>query len=321
MDKSWNQLVDRCKLFYDAPDGLYKELLKEGEIELSSKCNLFYQNFSFHFGRDVAQHNAITLPDTFKSVISVWFNGDKLHYKDKSGFDFTKSTDSSDYSMMVGTGTPQYYFIANNQIVLDKCVDSNGSDTLDVFFKANLTNQPHNKSMLFAYADNSLTNDQLFLGTSLGIELVGADFSWYSATTGLHNIELSSYGGIGSSATDINLNNVYDMNQNIEKHSGLGDSSLKHIKLGSMYTVTTELPDPTNERILLMGTLNNYSNYAPMIDSSYHIALCDYALYVASARKEPSLSDKHRMIWEQGIQEILNDNLDRSLSHTIKEVI
>ena len=37
MDKSWDQLSDRCNLFFKSPDGLYIELLKEAE------CELFYK--------------------------------------------------------------------------------------------------------------------------------------------------------------------------------------------------------------------------------------------------------------------------------------
>ena len=33
MDKSWNQLSDRCNLFYTAPSGLFKELLNDESIK------------------------------------------------------------------------------------------------------------------------------------------------------------------------------------------------------------------------------------------------------------------------------------------------
>ena len=36
----WDKLVDRCLLFTDAPGGLLKELLKEGEEELANRLEL-----------------------------------------------------------------------------------------------------------------------------------------------------------------------------------------------------------------------------------------------------------------------------------------
>ena len=37
----WNKLVDRCLLFTDAPGGLLKELLKEAEIDLANKLEIY----------------------------------------------------------------------------------------------------------------------------------------------------------------------------------------------------------------------------------------------------------------------------------------
>ena len=47
MEKSWSQLADRCSLFFDAPDGLYKELLKEAEQELANKCSLYTKHYTY----------------------------------------------------------------------------------------------------------------------------------------------------------------------------------------------------------------------------------------------------------------------------------
>ena len=105
MDKSWNQLSDRCNLFYTAPSGLYKELLKEAEVELANRCSLYKLSMSYNFA-DLQQtarpQNSVMLPPSYKSMISVWVNGDEIPYREKHQWTFNKGTNG----MPVQIGTP-----------------------------------------------------------------------------------------------------------------------------------------------------------------------------------------------------------------------
>jgi hypothetical protein len=78
---------------------------------------------------------------------------------------------------------------------------------------------------------------------------------------------------------------------------------------------------PANSYYVRTGIIKDYRIVGPVIDNDYHLSLCDYAIYVASAKKIPELSVKHQQIWELGMKDILQDSLDKELNHTIKEVI
>ena len=67
--------------------------------------------------------------------------------------------------------------------------------------------------------------------------------------------------------------------------------------------------------------LHDYRAVGPVIDSSYQTALCDYAIMVATAKKDPVISDKHRVIWEKLIDEITEQDLDKDLKFYIEEGI
>ena len=73
------------------------------------------------------------------------------------------------------------------------------------------------------------------------------------------------------------------------------------------------------------GTVEGYQDTAtdpsPIIADNYHKDLCDYAIYVASAKLNPELSDKHFLLWNNNIQNIINEDADRELIHTIKREI
>lgn len=60
---------------------------------------------------------------------------------------------------------------------------------------------------------------------------------------------------------------------------------------------------------------------SPIIPDMYHRDLCDYAIAIASAKKLPDLHAKHWGLWINNLLEITNEDSDRELVHTIKEII
>jgi hypothetical protein len=77
----------------------------------------------------------------------------------------------------------------------------------------------------------------------------------------------------------------------------------------------------SNAYYVRTGIIKNYRTKGPVIENDYHIALCDYAIYIATALTDPSVSEKHLMLWEKTIMEITNENIDKELPIGMKEEI
>ena len=90
MEKSWNKLADRCELYADVGRSVFTELLKEGEEVLAQEVNLYEQTYTLGInpgfdaeadlvGRmQMPRGNVITLPDSYKSMICVWVDGNQV---------------------------------------------------------------------------------------------------------------------------------------------------------------------------------------------------------------------------------------------------
>ena len=78
-------------------------------------------------------------------------------------------------------------------------------------------------------------------------------------------------------------------------------------------------------RLSYYGTVDNVQDGSttpePIIPQIYHRDLCDYAIAIASAKNRPDMHDKHLMIWNSRIQELVNEDADRELVNRIKEDI
>jgi hypothetical protein len=57
------------------------------------------------------------------------------------------------------------------------------------------------------------------------------------------------------------------------------------------------------------------------IPEKYGNDLCNYAVAIASAKLNPGMHDKHWMLWKTSIDEIINQDADRELIHTIKREV
>ena len=78
-------------------------------------------------------------------------------------------------------------------------------------------------------------------------------------------------------------------------------------------------------RLSYYGTVDGVQDVAtdpsPIIPTMYHRDLCNYAIAVASAKDNPAFYDKYWMLWQSSIDEIINQDADRELIHTIKREI
>ena len=318
MEKSWSQLANRCSLFFDAPDGLYKELLKEAEQELANKCSLYTKHYTYKF--TASEHsNALKLPNDYKSMIGVWVDGDLIKRVEKTQWDFNKGTHTEYPVMTVGTGTPEFYDLTNGFLNLDKTPSA--STTVDVYYKATLStpassNGGISKPALILPLD--IANGYTYINTSLGAELNGSTvvIEDNGDRNELRDIVFQTV--IDSYPTPSQLND-YNNQSNNYFQGKYGNQSWMYYKTGH-HTHQWDTHPPT-ELHIQQGWIENYSNYAPIIEGDYHLALCDYALYIATAKTNPELSMKHQQIWENRIRETLNDNLDKELPIGIKEEI
>jgi hypothetical protein len=110
---TWNELSDRCRLYIDADEGMLIALLKEAELEMTRKANIWERDVAY-----VANGtNIYGLPSDFKAPIHIMHDGDKLIpiLEDSVNYD-------SDGSFQ--TGTPLGYFVRNNNLMLDYKVAS-----------------------------------------------------------------------------------------------------------------------------------------------------------------------------------------------------
>tara|TARA_R110002020_G_scaffold288669_2_gene504142 strand:- start:15402 stop:16367 length:966 start_codon:yes stop_codon:yes gene_type:complete len=321
MEKSWSQLADRCSLFFDAPDGLYKELLREAEQELANKCSLYTKHYTYKIGT-AEDSNALQLPNDYKSMIGVWVDGDLIKRVEKTQWDFNKGTLDAYPVMTVGTGTPEFYDLTNGFLVLDKTPSA--STTVDVYYKATLSTPA--VSTIGGISKPALilpvSTGKVYINTSLGAELNGTNVVYEDNGDFNRNDDIvytiSSSGGFPSSyPSPSQLTDFEHQVANNIKGRTSGNQSWAYY-VGSDDTWTTE---PITEAHIQQGWIENYSSIAPVIEGDYHLALCDYALYIASAKTQPDLSMKHQQIWEKRIRETLNDNLDKELPIGMKEEI
>ena len=71
----------------------------------------------------------------------------------------------------------------------------------------------------------------------------------------------------------------------------------------------------------LDGAQDTSPDPSPVIPDMYHRDLCNYAIAVASAKDNPQFHDKYWMLWQTSLNEIINQDADRELIHTIKREV
>ena len=85
------------------------------------------------------------------------------------------------------------------------------------------------------------------------------------------------------------------------------------------------LPSSGTIKISYYGTVDGAqdpsADPSPVVPLAYHRDLCNYAIAIAAAKDNPGLHDKHWMLWNESIREIVNQDADRELIHTIKREV
>jgi hypothetical protein len=105
---TFNKLADRCLLFIDERKQMLIQLLKEAELEMTRKCNMYEDTRRF----TCSGAESYGLPSNYKQILFIQYNGDKLHPIGEGEVPYNSSGD-------VQTGTPSGYFIRNNGIHLN----------------------------------------------------------------------------------------------------------------------------------------------------------------------------------------------------------
>jgi len=304
MEKSWNQLAERCNLFYTAPDGLYIELLKEAEEILAERCSLLKEKFTY-FPNSNEKQNAYRLPMNYKQMLGVWVNGNLIEHKDKTEWSFNKGTTTSSISdqlpvMTVNKGVPNYYCVINDMLTLDKIPSADV--TIDIYYTASIDPQGYRSVLLQAPYNN-----QVRINTSLTNELIGKNAYYYTDSYSINAIAMTGIGGDGS-----------EYQSSSQKTTALENEG--YWRVFNSTGTWVESVDSLNDKVF-NGWVNNWRDVAPIIEGDYHLSLCDYAIYVASAKKNPELSMTRLQMWEKTIFDTVNDNVDRDLQFSIKEEI
>ena len=160
--ETWDKLVDRCLLFTDAPGGLLKELLKEGEMELSNRLEIYDSLYNLvvpsttdglgirsHYNSstmNVVENNYHKLPFDYLKDISVSHEGRTL--RKMSEDEIARKQNGKSYS-----GTPTAYGISGDFIVFD--TSPSAGDSFIIHYKAMMTDLTNNKVLTMTYYKSS----------------------------------------------------------------------------------------------------------------------------------------------------------------------
>lgn len=69
------------------------------------------------------------------------------------------------------------------------------------------------------------------------------------------------------------------------------------------------------------GVQDAAADPSPVVPLMYHRDLCDYAIAIAASKDNPQLHSKHWGLWQSNLNEIINQDADRELVHTIKREV
>ena len=105
---TWSELADRCELFVDERRQMIIALLKEAELEMTRKCNMYEDTREFTADGSASYG----LPTNYKQIIYLSYKGEKLQSTTEDQISYDSNGD-------VQTGSPTGYFIRNNGFYLD----------------------------------------------------------------------------------------------------------------------------------------------------------------------------------------------------------
>jgi hypothetical protein len=315
---TWDKLVDRCLLFTDAPGGLLKELLKEAEIEISNKLELYDALYTIivpntisglgivsnETSLDKYDRNYAVLPQGYIRDVSVMHQGAKLRKISEEEIYRSSNTNKVD------GGTPTAYAISGDFIIFNRAPSS--ADRFLLHYKASLTERTNDK-VLGVLGYNSVAT-KIDLATELTSELENKNILWESlerTLTGYNSADsvLSSVPG----APDKGYINNGIVSGNLIQYKS--NYTLNSALTGSVSTNGTKAPNGS------MCVVKDYRSIAPVIPNRFHTSLCDYAVALANAKSSPELYNNYWTKWTLNMENYMNQSLDRDLIHSIKEEI
>ena len=106
---TFDKLKDRVLLFVEERPQMIVELLKEAELEMTRKCNMYEDTREYSCDGSTSYG----LPSNYKQVIFLQYEGVKLQpiSEDEIGYEADGT---------VGSGSPRGYFIRNNAFHVDQ---------------------------------------------------------------------------------------------------------------------------------------------------------------------------------------------------------
>lgn len=105
---TFDKLADRCLLFIDERKQMIIELLKEAELEMTRKVNIYEDTRNYVCSGE----SSYGLPSNFKQTILLQHDGEKLFPTSESEVAFNTDND-------VDSGIPTTFYLRNNSIFLD----------------------------------------------------------------------------------------------------------------------------------------------------------------------------------------------------------
>lgn len=315
----WDKLVDRCLLFTDAPGGLLKELLKEAEIEISNKLELYDALYTIIVPNTISglgivsnetssseyDSNYAVLPQGYIRDVSVMHQGAKL--RKISEEEIYRSSNNN----KVDGGTPTAYAISGDFIIFNRAPSE--TDRFLLHYKASLTERTNDK-VLGVLGYSTGLSSKIDLATELTSELVGKNILWESTerTLNAYNAADSALSSIPGAPDKGYINNTVESSSHLQYKSNY---TLNSALAGSVSTNGTKAPNGS------MCVLKDYRSIAPVIPSRFHTSLCDYAAALANAKSSPELYNNYWTKWTLNMENYMNQALDRDLIHSIKEEI
>ena len=315
---TWDKLVDRCLLFTDAPGGLLKELLKEAEIEISNKLELYDALYTIIVPNTISglgivsnetslteyDRNYAVLPQGYIRDVSVMHQGAKLRKISEEEIYRSSNTNN------VNGGTPTAYAISGDFIIFNRAPSS--TDRFLLHYKASLTERTNDKVLgVLGYINSGPHID---LATELTDELLTKTILWESSERTLNAI-------VADTSTNTSLAGAPDKGY---INNGIESGNLLQYK--SRYTLNTTLAasistNGTKAANRSMCVVKDYRSIAPVIPNRFHTSLCDYAVALANAKSSPELYNNYWTKWTLNMDNYMNQALDRDLIHSIKEEI
>ena len=314
----WDKLVDRCLLFTDAPGGLLKELLKEAEVELSDKLELYeslylitvpYTDYGLGVNSDdnIKEHNYTKLPSNYLKDIGVTHKGTRLRKMTED--EIHRKTSGQSYS-----GTPTAYSISGDYIVFNSTPTS--GDNFVLHYKARMTSQTRDKVLTLQYYHHP--GPYVYLDTDLGDALDGRKLAFENQNKSLSAGYVS---GLSQPAGLPDTNNTNKILSDPAFEAGAPSATGSRYTIGAFAASGSLSGSDWSDANGALVTILDYRLKAPLIPEQFHTDLCDYAIAIANAKSSPETYNQYWTKWMMNMDNLINEAADRDLIFSVREEI